>query len=256
MKCLKKCLPGIQKLNATPIFLFTAWAYEKDILDQIRAFFDCVIDLKAIERKVILRNYFSIHRAKWIDKIKKIDIPFKITKPGGVRVYIPKVLITGPFNAGKTSFVHSASTTAVSVDRLGTTVALDHGHVDFKGFSVDVWGTPVQERFDPILELLGSESLGVIVVIDSTDPKGFSRAKDMLEKTKTEGLPSVIAANKADLKGALKPAEIRRKMKIPKEIPIIPVVADNLKKVRKNYPCKLRQKDIENILSKLFEMVV
>ena len=256
LSCLKKCLPGMKDFNATPIFLFTAWAYEKDILNQIRNFFDCVIDLKAIERKVILRNYFSIHKANWLKKIKKYDVPFKIAKPGGVKIYIPKVLVTGPFNAGKTSFVHSASTTAVSVDRLGTTIALDHGHVDFKGFSVDLWGTPGQERFDPILALLGSESLGVIVVVDSTDPKGFARAKDMLEKTKTEGLPSVIAANKANLKRALTPVEIRKKMKILKDIPIIPVVADNLKQVKENQPCKLRQKDIDAILSKLFEMVV
>lgn len=256
LSCLKKCMPDIQKLNATPVFLFTAWAYDKDILTQIRAFFDCVIDLKAIERKVILRNYFTVSRAEWLKEIKKFEVPFKITKPGGVKVYIPKILVTGPFNAGKTSFIHSASTRAVSVDRLGTTVALDHGHVDFKGFAVDLWGTPGQERFDPILKLLGSESLGVVVVVDSTNPKGFARAKDMLELTKTEGLPSVIAANKANLKGALKPDAIRKRMKIPKEIPIVPVVADDLKQVKKNQPCKLKQKDIQEILSKLFEMVV
>ena len=256
LSCLKKCLPNMQRLNATPVFIFTAWAYDKATLNQIRNSFDCVIDLKAIERKVILRNYFNISKANWIKKIKKHDIPFKIIKPGGVKVYIPKILVTGPFNAGKTSFIHSASTRAISVDRLGTTVALDHGHVDFKGFAVDLWGTPGQERFDPILGLLGSESLGVIVVVDSTNPKGFARAKDMLEITKTEGLPSVIAANKANLKGALKPAEIRKKMKLPKEIHIVPIIADDLKQVKKNHPCKLRQKDIETILSKLFEVVV
>jgi len=253
---LDKCIPNICKLNATPIFLFTAWAYDKGTLKQIRTSFDCVIDLKAIEKKVILMNYFTVSKADWLKKIKKTEIPFKITKPGGVRVFIPKILVTGPYHAGKTSFVHSASTKAVSVNRLGTTVALDHGHVDFKGFAVDLFGTPGQERFDPILELLGGESLGVVVVIDSTDPKGFARAKDMLEKTKTEGLPSIIAANKSNLKGALKPAEIRKKMKIPEEIPIIPVIADDLKQVKENHPCKLKQKDIDAILSKLFEMVV
>lgn len=256
LKCLKECGPHLKKLNTTPVFLFTEWAYSKDLLNQIRTFFDCVIDLKAIERKVILRNYFTVSKAGWIKEIKKIDIPFKITKPGGVKVYIPKILVTGPYDAGKTSFVHSASTKAVSVDRIGTTVALDHGHVDHKGFSVDLWGTPGQERFDPILELLGGESLGVVVVIDSTNPKGFARAKDMLEMTKTQGLPSVIAANKANLKGALKPSEIRKKMKLPKEIPIVSVVADDLKQVKENQPCKLRQKDVEAILSKLFERVV
>ncbi len=253
---VKDWLERTKKNKITAVFLFTEWPYDKDIIKSVRDLFDCVIDLKAIERKIILRNYFTVSKANWLKQIKKQDIPFKITRPGGVKVYIPKVLVTGPYNAGKTSFIHSASTKAVSVDRLGTTVALDHGHVDFKGFSVDLWGTPGQERFDPIMELLGSESLGVIVVIDSTNPKGFARAKQMLEITKTQGLPSVIAANKTDLKGALKLSEIRKKMKIPKEIPIVPVIAEDLKQVKEDHPCKLRQKDIESILSKLFEMVI
>jgi len=256
LEYLKEYTPDIQKVNVVPVFLFTEWAYEKKVLRQIRESFDCVIDLKAIERKIILRNYYSVSKASWIKEIKKQDIPFKVIKPGGVKVYIPKILVTGPHYAGKTSFVHSASIKSVSVDRLGTTVALDHGHVDFKGFAVDLWGTPGHKRFDPILDLLGSESLGVVVVVDSTDPKGFARAKDMLEITKTQGLPSVIAANKADFKDALNPSEIRKKMKLPKEIPIIPVIADDLKQVKENQPCKLRQEDIEKILSKIFEMVV
>ncbi len=256
MACLNKCMPNIKKYNATPLFLFTAWAYDKETLKKIRNSFDCVIDLKAIERKVILRKYFSVHKADWIKKPVKSDIPFKVIKPGGIKVYIPKILVTGPYNAGKTSFIHSASTTAVSVDRLGTTVALDHGHVDFKGFAVDLWGTPGQKRFDPILEQLGGEALGVAIVVDSTSPKEFSRAKHMLELTKTEGLPSVIAANKSNLKDALKPKEIRKKMKLPKKIPIIPIVAENLKKAKKGKPCKLKQEDIDKTLSKLFEMVV
>ncbi|MBD3249304.1 GTP-binding protein [Candidatus Woesearchaeota archaeon] len=254
--CLHECMPDIKRFNATPIFLFTAWAYDKKTLDKIRTSFDCIIDLKAIERKIILRNYFNVSKASWLRKLRRKDIPFKISRPGGVRVYIPKILVTGPFNAGKTSFIHSASTSAVSVDRLGTTVALDHGHVDFKGFSVDLWGTPGQKRFDPILEQLGSESLGVIVLVDSTSPEGFERARAMFELTKTQGLPSIVAANKSSLKGAMKPVEIRKIMKLPKDIPIIPVSAENPKKAMKNHPCKLKQKDVENILSGLFEMVI
>ena len=34
------------------------------------------------------------------------------------------------------------------------------------------------------------------------------------------------------------------------------VVADDLKKVKHEEPCKLRQKDVESVLSKLFEVVV
>lgn len=257
---LRKLLKRASELRITPLFLFTQWPYDKNIIKKVRECFDCIIDLKAIERKVILRNYFFVTKASWLEKIKKQDIPFKVLCPGGVRVYIPKILVTGPYNSGKSSFVHSASTKAVSVDRIGTTIALDHGHVDYRGFAVDLWGTPGQERFDPILELLGGESLGVIIIIDSTNPKGFVRAKDMLEKSKTEGLPSIVVANKANLKGALKPKQIRKKMKLPKEVPIVPVIAADLKAIReglkKKQPCKLKEEDIHNVLSKLFEIVV
>ena len=112
----------------------------------------------------------------------------------------------------------------MSVDRLGTTVALDHGRVEYRGFIIDIFGTPGQERFDPILKTLGGEALGVIVVVDSTNPESFPRAKDMLEKTTKFGLPYVIAANKQDLPNALSPDEIKEIMKLP-DVPIIPMSA-------------------------------
>ncbi|MCH8331048.1 MAG: GTP-binding protein, partial [Bacteroidetes bacterium] len=173
-----------------------------------------------------MRNYFTVSKASWLEEIEHREIPFKVVKPGGVNVYIPKILVTGPYNAGKTSFIHSVSVKAVSVDRAGTTVALDHGKVMYHGLLADLFGTPGQERFDPLLKMLGGEALGVIIVIDATNPKSFPRAKEMLHLTHAENLPAVLAANKADLKGALKPGEIREKMKLPKEIPIVPVVAE------------------------------
>ena len=75
--------------------------------------------------------------------------------PGGVKIYIPKILVTGPYHAGKTSFIQSASFRSVSVNRENlegnneTTVALDFGHVKLGGFVVELFGTPGQERFDP-----------------------------------------------------------------------------------------------------------
>ena len=73
--------------------------------------------------------------------------------PGGIKIYIPKILVTGPYHAGKTSFVRTASYKSVSVNRKGlegkneTTVALDFGHVKLGGFLVELFGTPGQQRF-------------------------------------------------------------------------------------------------------------
>jgi hypothetical protein len=246
-----------QETNSTGIFLFTEWPYKKKTLDKVRLISDAIVSISAVEEKVILREYFHVSKVSWDGKEKsKIKIPFKIISPGGVKVYIPKILVTGPYNAGKSSFVHSASTRAVSVDRLGTTIALDHGHVDYSGFSVDLFGTPGQERFDPILELLGGEALGVIVVVDSTDPETFLRAKEMLEKSKSVGLPYVIAANKANLEGALKTEEIREAMGLPKDIPIVPVIAEKIPKVKGKVPADLNQDYVHKVLDSLFDKII
>ncbi|HIE33577.1 MAG TPA: GTP-binding protein [Candidatus Altiarchaeales archaeon] len=243
--------------NATGMFMFTEWPYEEQVLNKLKLLSDAIVQLKAIEEKVILREFFIVSKVAWNGKTKKgVSVPFKIAVPGGVRVYIPKILVTGAFNAGKSSFVHSASTRAVSVDRLGTTIALDHGHVDYRGFSVDLFGTPGQERFDPILELLGGESLGVIAIVDSTNPSSLTRVKEMLEKSKSAGLPSVIVANKANLEGAMSVDEIREKMKLLKEIPIIPTTAENLSEVKEGEPVKLREDDVHAVLDALFSKIV
>jgi hypothetical protein len=265
ISAIQELIKKSKELNVTPVFLFTEWPYDKKLKLRIKGMFDCIIELKAIEKTIFLRNYFTISKVDWLKELDKIEIPFKIVQPGGIKVYIPKILVTGPYNAGKSSFVHSASTKAVSVERIGleekgTTIALDHGHVDYKGFTADLFGTPGQERFDPLLEMLGGESLGVIVLIDSTAPETFERAKEMAEKTKTKGLPSIVVANKANLKGALRPEQIRKKMNLPKEIPIVPVIAESLKAIRegmkKKKICRLRKEDVNKVLDNLFKATI
>ncbi|MBU4266776.1 MAG: GTP-binding protein [Candidatus Altiarchaeales archaeon] len=254
---LSKWKKLFEKYNAAGVFLFIEWPYDSKVLNKIKLMADAIVCLKAIEEKVILREYFTISKVAWNGKNEGVGIPFKISVPGGVKVYIPKLLVTGPYNAGKSSFVHSASTGAVSVDRLGTTIALDHGHVDYAGFSVDLFGTPGQERFDPILGLLGGEALGVIVVIDSADPDSFVRAKEMMERSKSVGLPCVVAANKANVKGSLSPEDIRKKMRLPKDIPIIPVSADSVpSKEKGKEPAKLNEEDLHNVFDVLFKTLM
>jgi small GTP-binding protein len=246
-----------EKKNATGVFLFTEWPYGEKILNKLRLISDAIVQLKAIEEKVILREFFIVSKVAWDGKTRKgVSVPFKIAAPGGVKVYIPKILVTGAYNSGKSSFVHSASTRAVSVDRVGTTIALDHGHVDYSGFSVDLFGTPGQERFDPILELLGGESLGVIALVDSTNPQSMVRVKEMLEKSKSIGLPVVMAANKANLEGAMSPDRIREEMNLPAEIPIIQVTAEDLSTVKEGEPAKLKEGEVHAVLDALFSKIV
>ncbi len=207
------------------IYNFTAWPYSDDTLLSIKEdVFDSTISVGGIAGEVIFGQYFGVLKANWTDAVRKF-ILFKVLKPGGVRAYIPKILVTGPFDAGKSTFVHALSTRAVSVDRLGTTIALDHGHVDHKGFAADIFGTPGQARFDPIIKLISGEAMGVFLVLDSTRSEDFARGKQMLEITRSFGLPVVIIANKQDCDGTLTLEDIRGKLDMPENMVIMPAVA-------------------------------
>jgi small GTP-binding protein len=217
--------------NHVMVYNFTAWPYSDQTLDLIKdKLFNSVITIGGIAERVIFGQYFGLLKSDWAE-ISKKSMLFRVLRPGGIRIFIPKILVTGPFDAGKSTFVHALSSRAISVDRLGTTIAMDHGHVDYKGFSADIFGTPGQERFDPIIKLLSGESMGVFLVVDSTNPSDFVRAKHMLDITKSYGLPYVIIANKQDLYGALKPEEIREQFHLPEDVPVVPVVAKDKKGV-------------------------
>jgi hypothetical protein len=213
------------------IYNFTAWPYTESTLVQIKNnIFNCVINVGGITQQVIYGQYFCVSKADWI-KFQKRSMLFRVLRPGGIKIYLPKILVTGPFNAGKSTFVHSLSTRAVSVDRKGTTIALDHGHIDYKGFSADIFGTPGQNRFDPIVKMISGEAMGVFLVVDSTNPENFNRAQQMLEITTGYGLPYVIIANKQDMQDAMSTDDIRKQLNIPEEIPVVSTIATEKKGV-------------------------
>jgi uncharacterized protein len=243
----------LKALKATVVCSFTAWPYNPAFLKSLKTELDTIVDVKSVHETVFTRQYFGVSKIKG-GTVKLQAVPYRVEKPGGIKIYIPKVLVTGPFNAGKTSFIHSASVKAVSVDRLGTTIALDHGHVEYEDFAVDLFGTPGQQRFDPILKLLAGEALGVIVLISAIDPEGFPRALEMMKKAKVFGLPVVFAANKANLKGAMKPELIKKKLKIKEDV--IPIVAKDLTKVQPGLPCQLQESDIKAVLNSLFNQLL
>lgn len=172
---------------------------------KLQGLFDYVILLRAMEKKGLIFKHIDISKPSIETKL-----PFEITM-SGISIYVPKILVVGPFNAGKSTLIKRLSDKPINVDRLGTTVSLDHGWVERNGFAVDVFGTPGQERFDWILNFLLKSVIGVLFVVDSTNPD-YSRAKEILYAVKSKNIPVVILANKQDVKGAIKPKEIEKKL--------------------------------------------
>jgi small GTP-binding protein len=218
--------------NNILVYIFTKWGYEKQLIDTIKNSVDSVVSLTSIEERVIIGQGFMVTSASWT-KPQNNMVLFFVLQPGGVKIYIPKILVTGPYNAGKSSFVKSISKKSVSVERMAlekfpTTIAMDIGHVDHKGFVADIFGTPGQERFDLMLDVLSKEAVGAFIIVDSSAPQTFARAKEMINKTHSKAIPKIIVANKQDMPGALSPEQIREAMKLDKNIPIIPTtITDN-----------------------------
>lgn len=229
IKCIKMLNEAAAKHEVNIVYLFTRWDYEDRLVEQLKNLVDCEIQLFSIEEKVMYRQVFMVVKSNWT-RASKCKTFFELAEPGGVKVFIPKLLVTGPYNAGKTTFVHAIAKKAVSVERQAfelfpTTVGLDIGHMDYKGFSADVFGTPGQERFDLLLEPLAREAIGTFIIIDSTKPDTFARAKEMINMCRAEALPKVIVANKHDLPGAMTPDEIKKRMALWEDVAIVPVSA-------------------------------
>ncbi|MCL5101443.1 MAG: GTP-binding protein [Candidatus Parvarchaeota archaeon] len=241
--------------KGSSVLLFTDWDYGTNEISSLVSKVNAEVEIRGIEKRVIFGQYFAVIKCDWVKEKNFSSVLFKSVKPGGIKIYFPKVLITGPTDAGKTSFIHSASRDAVSVDRLGGTIALDHGNLDFEGYKADLFGTPGQERFDPLLKLLGGEAIGVILIVDATKPDQFPRAIEMLRKTESYGLPIVVVANKANLPGALSVEELKDKLHLGKDAPLVQTIAEDLSHIDPNEPTKLKKEGVEQALRALFKQL-
>jgi signal recognition particle receptor subunit beta len=95
-----------------------------------------------------------------------------------------KLVVSGPVGAGKTTFIGSLSEIpVVETDELAsedigkerTTVALDFGLLTLDGVPIHLFGTPGQERFDFVWDILVEGALGLVLLVAGDSPKDFPR---------------------------------------------------------------------------------
>ena len=149
-----------------------------------------------------------------------------------------KMVVTGPFSAGKTQFIRSiseidvvATERKISSDperiKEETTVAMDFGRITVdEELVLYLFGTPGQKRFDFMWEILSEGMLGFVVLIDSSRPETFREAKRILEVFRGYApTPYVVAANKQDHEDAWSPEDLRIALKIDRDIKVLHLVA-------------------------------
>ncbi len=158
-----------------------------------------------------------------------------------------KMVVTGPFNAGKTEFIQSVSEIdVVSTERKissaaeravkeATTVAMDFGRITVDDDLVlYLFGTPGQKRFDFMWEILSEGMLGFIVLVDSTRPETFREARTILETFRAYApTPYVVAANKQDLPDAWDLEDMRHALRLDPKVKLLPCVAKDKESVKK-----------------------
>jgi uncharacterized protein len=157
-----------------------------------------------------------------------------------------KIVVTGPFNAGKTEFIRSISEIdVVSTERKitleaekvknSTTVAMDFGRITVDDDLVlYLFGTPGQKRFDFMWEILSEGMLGFVVAVDSTRPETFREARTILETFKAYApTPFVVAANKQDHKDAWDVDDMRVALRLDPSVKMLPCVARDKETVKK-----------------------
>ncbi len=149
-----------------------------------------------------------------------------------------KMVVTGPFNSGKTEFIQSVSEiNVVSTERKissesekvkeTTTVAMDFGRITVdQDLVLYLFGTPGQKRFDFMWEILSEGMLGFIVMVDSTRPETFREARSILETFRAYApTPYVVAANKQDLPDAWDLEDVRLALRLGPKVKLLPCVA-------------------------------
>ncbi|MEV4555950.1 ATP/GTP-binding protein [Kitasatospora sp. NPDC049285] len=125
-----------------------------------------------------------------------------------------KLMVTGPFGVGKTTFVRALSeiptlhteetmtapgipvddTTAIP-GKTSTTVAVDFGRLTLPGGDLVLYlfGTPGQRRFLPLWEDLARGALGALILIDTRRLADSFDSMDLIEEA---GLPYAVAVNR------------------------------------------------------------
>lgn len=156
-----------------------------------------------------------------------------------------KIVITGPFSAGKTRFIKAISEIDVvsterkitrrieGITKKTTTVAMDYGRVTFDDVVLHLHGTPGQARFDFMWDILAQEMDGFVLLVDSADLDTVDEARELIDMfTSAHAVPYVIAANKQDMDGAASPAKLRRALGVGPEILIMPCVSSRKTSVK------------------------
>ncbi len=116
-----------------------------------------------------------------------------------------KIVIFGAYNAGKSTFIQSIDPNARHVEAHtsngDTTVALDYGRAEIHALDIHLFGTPGQERFEFVRQIISRGMDAAVLMVDcSVQPDEFTL--HLYETFIMQGIPVAVMLNKCDLSSA------------------------------------------------------
>ena len=163
-------------------------------------------------------------------------------KHGGTAV---KIVVTGPFSAGKTTLIRTISEiTVLSTEKditddtrsrkAATTVAMDFGRITIdRDLVLYLFGTPGQDRFDFMWEILGEGMLGYILLIDSSREDSLEEAVGILAAfRKMARVPFVVALNRSAGMDPSDEERVRAVLALDEDTPVVPCDATDRESVK------------------------
>jgi small GTP-binding protein len=156
-----------------------------------------------------------------------------------------KVVVTGPFSAGKTTLIRTISEiTVLSTERgitdstrkrkAETTVAMDFGRITIdRDLVLYLFGTPGQDRFDFMWEILGEGMIGYLLLVDAAREDSIQEAAGILDAFRTMArVPFVVGLNRAGGDDHMLVESVRSRLEIPSDIAILPCDATDKESVK------------------------
>ncbi|MFC6592846.1 ATP/GTP-binding protein [Deinococcus lacus] len=136
-----------------------------------------------------------------------------------------KLVISGPVGAGKTTFVQTLSETEVvateaeaseDIGKKNTTVAFDFGTLKLDDQELHLYGTPGQDRFDFMWDVLCEGAIGLILLVAGDRPQDFAHARNILEFiTSRNPVPFVLGVTRQDLPKVWQPSDVASYFDLP-----------------------------------------
>ncbi len=146
-----------------------------------------------------------------------------------------KIVVTGPFAAGKTTLIRTISEiTVLSTERsisdqtrarkTDTTVAMDFGRITIdRDLVLYLFGTPGQDRFDFMWEILGEGMLGYVLLVDASRPESLEESVSILTSfRKMARVPFVVGLNRADGLDEDEERRVRDLLDLDHDVPVVP----------------------------------